>query len=142
MASPVYRLSSILVRFLLILAAILLYVLIIMMSFLKKLTRIVSPDDPLYNLVPESMREPQQEDVHLVRADQEQPSANDVKPDDFTLDFDSHLLVMGVLQLQLLQLPIQPRRFSEWTVALRKGFFLCATHVQSSIITDSYSNNS
>lgn len=88
------------------------------------------------------MREPQQEDVHLVRADQEQPSANDVKPDDFTLDFDSHLLVMGVLQLQLLQLPIQPRRFSEWTVALRKGFFLCATHVQSSIITDSYSNNS
>jgi hypothetical protein len=98
-----------------------------MMSFLKKLTRIVSPDDPLYNLVPESMREPQQEDVHLVRADQEQPSANDVKPDDFTLDFDSHLLVMGVLQLQLLQLPIQPRRFSEWTVALRKGFFLCAT---------------
>ncbi|XP_046438906.1 dynein axonemal intermediate chain 7 homolog [Daphnia pulex] len=78
----------------------------------------LSPDDPLYNFVPESMREPQQEDVHLVRADQEQPSANDVKPDDFTLDFDSHLLVMGVLQLQLLQLPIQPRRFSEWTVAL------------------------
>ncbi len=84
------------------------------------------------------MRAPQQEDVHLVRADQEQPSANDVKPDEFTLDFDSHLLVMGVLQLQLLQLPIQPRRFSEWTVALRNVF----THVQSPIITDSYSNNS
>ena len=55
-----------------------------------------------------------------MRTDQEQPSANDVKADELTLDFDSHLLVMGVLQLQLLQLPIQPRRFSEWTVALRK----------------------
>ena len=90
------------------------------------LTRIVGQDDPLYNLVPESMRAPQQEDVvdsstvDDVKQTQEPSAADDVKPDDLTLDFDSHLLVMGVLQLQLLQLPIQPRRFSDWTVALRK----------------------
>lgn len=76
----------------------------------------VTEDDPLYNLVAEDMRTKQTEvtaNVDLVSVVQ-QDSQTDV------LDLNSYLLVMGILELQLLELPVQPRRFADWTVAYRK----------------------
>ncbi|KZS04568.1 Protein CASC1-like protein [Daphnia magna] len=78
----------------------------------------LTEDDPLYNLVPENMRAKQKEvpiDVDLVPVAQRGSPADDVKAD--ILDLNSYLLVMGILELQLLQLPVQPRRFADWTVA-------------------------
>lgn len=85
---------------------------------------IVRPDDPLFNYVPESIRTDEVEVVEdPVPAVVEPPSSDEARSSE--LDLDSSLLVMGIMQLQLLQLPIQPRRFSEWTVAPRKFTVRC-----------------
>lgn len=63
-------------------------------------------------------------DVDLVPVAQRGSPADDVKAD--ILDLNSYLLVMGILELQLLQLPVQPRRFADWTVAYRKFYTLRA----------------
>ena len=100
-------------------------ILIIFISYCcEKLTKIsctlstVRPDDPLCNYVPESVRTNEVEVIEDPPPAVIEPSSDESRPTE--LDLNSHLLVMGIMELQLLQLPIQPRRFSEWTVAPRK----------------------
>lgn len=80
---------------------------------------VVRQDDPLCKYVPAHMRTTVIDPDFDTPIVQQPPVPDDdaSKPDE--LDLESFLLVTGILQLQLLQLPIQPRRFSEWTVAPR-----------------------
>lgn len=69
----------------------------------------------MYHYVPESIRTDKTLPPPVIES-----SMEDDSPKVDLLDFDKFLLVMGVMQLQMLQLPIQPRRFAQWTVAPRK----------------------
>lgn len=73
------------------------------------MTKLVSEGDCLFEFVNQSLRKVESKRVEEVKTE--------LKKD--LLDYDKSLLVGGVVQVQLLQLPIQPRRFVHWTVAPR-----------------------
>lgn len=73
------------------------------------MTKLVSEGDCLFEFVNQSLRK--------VEPKREEGGKTELKKD--LLDYDKSLLVGGVVQVQLLQLPIQPRRFVHWTVAPR-----------------------
>lgn len=73
--------------------------------------------DPIYDHVPESMRI-ENDGLENSNSLVVEESSGGVSSDQ--LDFEKFFLVMGIMQIQLLQLPIQPRRFTDWTVVPRK----------------------
>ena len=50
--------------------------------------------------------------------------ADDESPHSNILDLETNLLVTGMYHVQLLQLPLQPRRFHDYTVALRNNTYI------------------
>lgn len=82
----------------------------------------VLPDDPLYDYVVEDMRQkitiPSEEKEDLPSEPvTTNPADDDMDAKEIDLDLDYFLLVSGVMQIQLLQLPTQPKCYAECTVA-------------------------
>lgn len=83
---------------------------------------LVSKGDPIYDHVLESMRILHDgTNSHHLPGEGPDEESGAVTSDQ--LDFGKFLLVMGIMQIQLLQLPIQPRRFADWTVVPRKTYY-------------------
>jgi hypothetical protein len=79
---------------------------------LPSLTNPIPNDDILYQYVTDSLRAQQQERSSPTNVNDD---------DDDSLDPEFFLIVAGVFQVELLQLPVQPRRFTNCTVALNEN---------------------
>ena len=85
---------------------------------LPSLINPLANDDILYQYTTDSLRVGQQQQQQRPSPIPTAAAVDDA--DDDSLDSEFFLIVAGVFQVQLLQLPVQPRRFANCTVALNE----------------------
>lgn len=93
----------------------------------KTFTKLYSvlSDDPLHDYVIDAMRStdtaPLEENIdNSIEVQTTNPADDDMAAKEVDLDLEYFLLVSGVMQIQLIELPTQPRCYGDCTVAPRK----------------------